>query len=182
MNWKDVTEWCLGANDRFGTCAYAMVGNHRIMLGSAVMPDGEIENAARAIEGFNPYIAATDRGENLEALFDYIEQNGWPGDFTLKISQWSKIALSQLAETIARRSAAPTWLMLPMNEAGDDYDFSEDAIFRGAVGVDAHAVCVVEADSRNVTFITWARPVTVSLSWAQRYFRGSYDVEWTDLA
>lgn len=184
VNWRDIKipeGWTLGANDTFGTCAFAMCANHRVMLGGDVMPDGEVLNAAREIEGLNTQDKSTDRGENVEALFDYIKANGWPGDPTLTIASWSKVDLADVAATIARRAACPSWLMLPMNEDGSDYDFSDGALFRGAVGAYAHAVCVVECDGRNLTFITWARPQTVSISWAQAYFRESFDVVWTDV-
>jgi hypothetical protein len=181
-NRRDIPQWCLGANDQFGTCAFVSCANHVILLGKGVMSDGEILNAAREIEGLNDQDPSTDRGENMEALFGYIQANGWPGDSTLTISEWSKVDLADVAATIAQRQACPSWLMLPMMADGSDFDFSDDAVFRGAAGGPAHAVCVVEADGRNLTMITWARPVTVSMSWAQAYFRCCYDVEWTDIA
>lgn len=46
--WRPVVDWCLGANDHFGTCFLAMVGNHHVIVTTAngaaeVMTDGEIE-------------------------------------------------------------------------------------------------------------------------------------------
>lgn len=184
-SWRDIeipSGWCLGANDQFGTCAFAACGNHAVLLGKGVMPDGEVLNAARQIEGLNTQDKSTDRGQNVEALLDYIKANGWPGDPTLTIAAWSKVDLADIAEVITRRLAAPSWLMLPMTADGSDYDFSDEAMLRGQQGAFAHAVLVVESDGRNLTFITWARPQTVSLSWAQCYFWQLYDVEWMDVA
>ena len=181
-DWRSITEWCLGANDRFGTCFFAMVGNFRVANGEPAMPDGEIENAAREMEGFNPYDPATDHGENLEAGFKYIHDNGWPGDPTQRIASWTKVALPQLADTLNHRNGAPAWLMLPMTADGTGYDFSDDALARNAPGVYAHAVLVVYAAPEGLTFITWANPQGVSAKWAETYFKGFYDVVWEDVA
>lgn len=182
-NWRAVSEWChQGEGDRFGLCFFAMCGNHVVLLGKGVMPIGEIENSAREIEGFNPYDAATDRGESLEAGFQYICQHGWPGDPTLMIASWSKVPLSNVADVIDRRQASECWVMLPMTPDGSQYDFSDDAVNRNAEAVYAHAVLLVEANPYGFTFITWGRPQSVSMRWAQRYLQEAFDVEWTDIA
>lgn len=186
-DWRAVPEWChqgespLGL-DVFGLCAWAMGGNRAVLEGRGVMSPGEIENAARVMIGFNPLDPATDKGENLEAMFRYISENGWPGDPTLKIASWRPVDLADIGGVIERRGGSECWLMLPMTEDGAAYDFSDDALFRGANGVYAHAVEVVKFDGRNLTFITWAKPQVVSLSWAQSYFRGQYETVWTDIA
>lgn len=182
IQWRNVQKWCLGANDEFGTCFWAMCGNMIALLGKGVMSDGEIENAARQMTGFDPYVQATDRGENLDAGFQWIQTNGWPGDPTLKISSFRPINQNEVYETIERTGFAPTWLMLPKLADGSDYDFSDSALARGAPGVDAHAILPVEEYTTGVTFITWAQPQHVSLAWAQRYFRGSFAVEWKDIS
>jgi len=170
----------MGDNDKFGTCAFAMCGNHAVLLGKGVMGDGEILNAARVIEGLNDQDKSTDRGENVDALFAWIKANGWPGDPTFTISTWSPIPLANIGATITQRLAVPSWLMLPMTADESDYDFTDDALVRNAIGAYAHAVLIVEADSVSVTFITWAKPQTVSLRWARQYFRAFYDVLWID--
>lgn len=181
MNWRDITEWChQGEGDQFGLCFWAMCGNRAVLEGRGVMSVGEIENAAREMNGFDPYIAATDKGENLEAGFRFIQANGWPADPTLGIRVWCPVGLDELSAVIERRGGAECWLMLPMAEDGSGYAFDDEAIFRGATGVYAHAVEVVEFDGRNVTFITWGKPQTVSLSWAQCYFRGQFETVWSD--
>lgn len=183
-NWRDITEWCRqGDQDNsFGVCAFAMVGNHVVLLGKGVMPDGEVLNAAREIEGLNTQDRSTDKGESLQALFDYIQKHGWPGDPTLTIASWSKVPLSDVPAVIARRQASECWIMLPMTPDGSDYDFSDDAVNRNAEAVYAHAVLLVEANPYGFTFITWGRPQGVSMRWAQRYLQEAFDVEWTDIA
>ena len=175
MNWRDVKKWCMGANDEFGTCAYAMVGNQRIMLGDAVMGDGEIENAARELEGFNPYIKATDKGINVEVLFNFLK-DGWPGDPMLQVTSWSRVAVNSVADM--GNTGAPSWLLIPMTADGTDYDFTDDALRRRAPGKYAHAVLSVELSTLGLTFITWAEPKTVSLAWAREYFQAFYSVTW----
>ena len=124
-----------------------MCANNVILLGGPVMPNVEIESAARAMEGFDEWNAATDRGENLEVGFKYIHDKGWPGDPTLSIAAWAKT--DDIAATIARRGCAPSWLMLPKNAAGDDYDFSDDALSRDAPG--AYAIySLVQAKRRSM--------------------------------
>lgn len=182
MTWRDVPEWVMGANDRFGVCSFVACANHIVMLGKGVMGEGEVLNAARVIEGLNDQDPSTDHGERMEDLFRYIQQNGWPGDSTLTINSWRPVPLTDLRAVIAKRQAAPCWMMLPKTEDGTDFDFSDDATFRGARGEASHAVCLVECDGRNLTMITWARPVTVSVSWAQCYLRQAYDIEWADIA
>jgi hypothetical protein len=184
-DWRSITDrrgWCMGANDHFGTCYWVMLANFRIVNGFPVMPDGEIENAAREMEGFNPYDPATDHGENLEAGFNYINEHGWPGDPTQRIGSWREVTFPQVAETIALRKGVPAWLMLPMTADRTDYDFTDDALVREAPGVHPHAVLVVYAAPEGLTFITWANPQGVSARWAETYFKGFYDIRWTDLA
>lgn len=182
MTWRDVPEWVMGANDRFGVCSFVACANHVVMLGKGVMSDGEVLNAARMIEGLNDHDPSTDRGQNMEALFNYIQANGWPGDPTLTIRSWEPVSLERLPITIGQQLAAPCWAMLPKTADGAEYDFSDSAVERGAVGEAAHAMCIVEADDQHLVLITWARPVTVSRAWARAYLRQAYSVEWQDIA
>jgi hypothetical protein len=183
IGWRDVPQFChQGEDDQFGLCFWAMCGNHAVLQDRGVMPVGEIENAAREMEGFNPYIEATDRGESLEAGFRYIHENGWPGDPTLTISAWSKVPLVDVGNVILRRGACEAWAMLPMNMAGDDYDFSDGAVLRDALGAYAHAILIVEATPYGLTIITWGRSQWVPMVWARKYFRDCYEVTWEDIA
>lgn len=176
-DWRSVKQWChQGEGDRFGLCFWAMCGNWYVANGGAVMGDGEVENAAREMEGFDPYIAATDHGQNLEAGLDWIMKYGWPGDPTLKPANWRAVTVAELPATIEANGCAMAWCVLPLDADGQPYDFSDDAVQRGAEGVYAHAVLVVEATPETVTFITWAAPQIVSAAWWMRYGRGQYAV------
>jgi hypothetical protein len=183
LPYRSVTQWTHQGppDDRFGLCFYAMCGNHAVILGHDPMVEAEVENAAREMEGFNEWIKATDKGENLEVGFRYIHDRGWPGDPTLTIASWSQIGLEQLPATIASRGASETWLLLPMNADGTNYDWTDDALVRGAPGIYAHAVLAVDAAS-GLTVVTWGGLKTVSENWARTYLRGQYDVTWQDVA
>ncbi len=187
MNWREIESWChQGENsasdlDVFGLCSWAMCGNRAVLEGRGVMSPGEIENAAREMIGFSPLDHSTDKGIALETLFRYVQERGWPGDFTLKIASWTPVGLSDVAAVIARHGGCEAWLELPMAEDGEGYDFSDGALFRGARGVYAHAVEIVEDTGRDLTFITWGKPQTVSRSWAEAYFRGMFETVWTDI-
>jgi len=181
-NWHDVPEWAMGANDEFGTCAFACCANQLLLLGQGVMGPGEVLNAARVIEGLNTQDRSTDKGENMEALFTYLKANGWPSDPTLKIWDWSPVDTPDIAAAIVECGGVPAWCMLPMTEDGSDYAFDDEALFRGASGKFAHAICIVEDDGRDLIFVTWARIQKVSRSWWEAYGRQAYKVQWTDIA
>lgn len=144
------------------------------------MPVAEIENAAREMIGFSPYDETTDRGEVLEIGFRYIHDHGWPGDETLTISSWRSVTLDETPDVIARRNATEAWVMLPMNEDGDDYDWSDAALDRNAEGKYAHAILIVEANQYGFTAITWGRPQGFSWAWARKYLGGAYETVWED--
>lgn len=173
--WRDVKSWCLGENDTWGTCWFAMLGNALVLETGEVMSDGEILNAAREIEGLNDQDRSTDRGEAMEAGFRYVQKNGWPGDASLTIASWTPT--SDLAATIQRRGYAMCGIALPDSADGDGYDFSDNAMARKAPGVHGHAILVVEAVPGSVTFITWGAPQTVSSAWWDAYARQTYEVE-----
>lgn len=180
IRWQDVVAWCVGMNNTFGTCFFAMFGNYMVIKTGQVMTDGEILNADHAMTGFNDYDSTTDHGEALETGFKYIQANGWPGDTTWRITGWRQVQLADLANTIASHLAAPSWLMLPKSADGDSYDFSDNAMLRNADGAFAHAVLIVDVTATTLTFVTWGETQTVSLAWAARYFKGFYEVDWND--
>ena len=176
LPYRSVPAWCHQGNpeDSFGLCAYAMLGNLMLIQGGDLMPDVEIESAARAIEGFDEWIAATDTGVQLEVLFRYVQQNGWPGDPS-RVIQWSPASFDAIPSVIASRGGCAAALALPMGIDGG-YDFSDAALERGAPGVYGHAVALVEPG----TFITWGEPRQVSEAWMRAYGRGFYDVVWVE--
>ena len=179
FDYRSVPHWChQGADDdRYGLCDWAMMGNLMVCRGQPVLPNVEIQSAARAMEGFATRDPTTDRGEIIEDVFRYVRDRGWPGDPLQRIRDWRSVTLNDVPGVIERQRAAPAWLMIPLDADGTGYDFSDGAVDRDAPGVYAHAVLVVDAGD-GVTFITWAAPKVVSRRWAERYFRGFYEVEW----
>jgi hypothetical protein len=170
-NWRSIPSWCLGANNRFGTCFFAMFGNWLALHTGEIMPDGEVENAAREMEGFNPYDRATDHGEMMQAGIDYILANGWPGDPTLKPARVDGIDPAGVVAAVQRYGCGFAGLALP-----PDQDFSDAAL--SEQGTEGHAVFVVEATPDQVTFITWAYPQTVSMAWWLRFARQLFGPVW----
>ena len=180
--YRSIRQWChQGDRDQFGLCFWAMEGNALALETGEPMPLVEIESSARAMEGFSQYDPSTDHGERLEDGFSYLARNGWPGDPARVITSWRKIRFEDVAATIAELGCVRAWLNLPMTADGEDYDFTDDALARGAEGVHPHAVLIVDA-ADGVTFPTWGEPQTVSEAWARRYFQGFYRVEWGTMA
>jgi hypothetical protein len=170
-NWRDVPEWCLGANDRFGTCFFAMFGNWLDLYTNEVMPDGEIENAAREMEGFNARDPSTDHGVLMQQGIDYILANGWPGDSILKPDRVDEAYVGAVVAAVARYGCAFAGLALPA-----DQDLSDAAL--GRTGVSGHAVFVVDATPEIVTFITWGGPREVTMAWWRQFARQLFGPVW----
>jgi len=168
-----------GPEDRLGLCTFAMLWNHRILLGDPPIGDGGLEYAANMMEGgFNDLNPTTDRGERVEDALNYVRDRGWPGQPTLRIQSWHKIALDDVRDAIARTGGAESWGLLPMTEDGTDYDFTDGALARNAPGVHAHAVLWVAP----LSFVTWGLIKTVSRAWTERYWQEWLDVTWEDVA
>ena len=165
-NWR-AKSWCMGANDRFGTCFYAMAGNWLSFYTDEIMSDGEIENAARVMERFSAYDPSSDHGILMQQGIDYILANGWPGDPMLKPDRVDVQDPAAIVATVRRYDCAFIGLALP-----EDQDFSDAAL--GQEGVSGHAVFGVEATPDAVTFITWQRPQVVSMAWWRRFARQSF--------
>jgi hypothetical protein len=178
--WRPVVDWCLGANDHFGTCFLAMVGNHHVIVTTAngaaeVMTDGEIERADSVMTGFVASDPLTNRGLSVEEMLTDWARDGWPGDPTLKPVFWRPIEYADVPTTIDQLAAAYTWVMLPKDVNGD-YDFSDDAVARGAVGVAPHAMLAIGAEPGFCQVVTWATLKTVSDAWFARFGRGYFAV------
>jgi hypothetical protein len=173
--WRDVPSWCLGANDKFGICFFAMFGNRLAQTTGQIMSDAEVESAARVIEHLNVLDRSTDRGEAMEAGLNYIQANGWPPDPLLTIRSWRRITRAEIAASLAAGRMVGAAISLPMNAAGDDYDFTDDAIARNAAGAFGHAVYVV--GSGPEMFITWARPQGVTDAWWDKYCLAVYEID-----
>jgi hypothetical protein len=175
-----IPAWCHQGNeaDSFGLCAFAGMGNLALVQGLQKFPDVEIESAAREIEGFDPYIHATDTGIALEVLFGRVAAFGWPGDPS-RLIQWAKTDTDGIPNVIATRGGCLVALRLPMNEAGDDYDWTDNAMEREASGVYGHAVLIVDCTGTELTAITWGRTQTFPRRWFEAYGFGQYDVLWT---
>lgn len=177
--WRPVTEWCLGENDTFGTCAFAAIGNLHCIVTTAngvpeIMSDGEIEAMDHAVTGFDPMDPATDKGAQLKAVLDYWTNNGWVGDPTLKPVWYGDCSKHDIAEDIRLYGGVYAWCMLP--KRGDDWDFSDGALEASVPGTGAHAVLIVGADAGSLWIVTWARVVEISAMWWQTYGQESYAV------
>lgn len=179
--WRPVTEWCLGENDTFGTCAFAAIGNLHCVVTTAngrpeVMSDGEIERMDNRVTGFNPRDRKTDRGAHLKAVLDYWMSNGWAGDPTLKPLWYSDVAKRDIPETIRVYGGAYAWCLLPKDVTGEP-DFSDYALRVPGPGDDAHAVLIVGADDEgSLWLVTWKRVVEVSVAWWERYGQEQFAV------
>jgi len=173
--WRDVAQWCLGGNDRYGVCLLCVPANFVVQSGGGVMSEGEVEYAASQIEGLNVLDPSTDHGATFEAGLAKLQQQGWPPDPALTVHSWRKIARSEVAASISDGQMTGLAIALPMNAAGDGYDFTDDALRRKAPGLHGHAVYVVQAES--CVFVTWARCQGVTDAWLAEYGRGFYRVD-----
>lgn len=176
-----IETWCLGANDEFGTCGFAGIGNgHAIVTKVAtgteqIMSDGEIELMYRDVAGFMPTDRTTDHGAALKAILDYWAIHGWAGDPTLVPVDRQQIAFDQIADTVDAMGWAYCWFMLP--ERDDDPDLSDDAVKSGRPGVGAHCMTVIGAAPGQFEVVTWGKRRIVSSVWMQAYWRGGYAVQ-----
>ena len=148
------------------------MGNWHIANNGEVMPDVEIMNAARAMAGVNPQDKSTDRGENLEELFRYMDASGWPGDPDLKPVQWYKIDAPQLMAVVKLYGCSVAWCILP---EASPAAFGDDMLDREPTY--AHAVTIVGFDADGYWLISWGTPYHVSLAWWTRFGRDCYAVE-----
>lgn len=179
--WRSIKRWCMGGNDEFPTCFWAMFANDYLLTTGIAMPTVEIMNAAREMVGLNPYDRSTDHGEYLDAGFRYIMGHGWPGDPLLKPDDWHKINVDKIDATIIDLGAVCAWCMLPMivgDDGEDEPDFSDYSLHNGITGTAPHALLLVETQPNEMTAITWARPQSFSRAWWDAYGRDCYAVRY----
>lgn len=172
-SWHDIKKWCLGENDRWGSCWFAGIGNWDILHGGIPMPDVEIESAARAMEGWSSRDPSTDHGMNMEAGFTRLVAEGWPGNPMLRPMSWSRT--NDFAATIRDHRCALAWCMLPRGPAGD-WDLTNQAVRTEAEPEGGHAILLVQATPEWITMITWGEPRIVSVGWWSIYGRDCYDL------
>lgn len=180
--WKDVSNWCLGENDTFGTCAFAMCGNHDCVVStfndeSEVMSDGEIEAMDHAVTGFMPTDPKSDHGTAVTTLLQYWHTNGWTGDPTFKPVTWFQVTSDQISDTIKNYASCYAWYILPKTPDGSNYDFSDDAVINNAPGVAPHAMLIVGAQPGYYNVITWGEVKVVSEAWIMKYGQEYFAVQ-----
>ncbi len=180
--WKDVDTWCLGENDTFGTCAFAMCGNHDCVVSTfngapEIMSDGEIEAMDHAVTGFIPTDPKSDHGTAVATLLQYWHTNGWTGDPMFKPVTWHQVTFDQIADTIKNYAACYAWFMLPHTPDGIDYDFSDDAVTNNVPGVGPHAMLIVGAQPGFFQIVTWGEVKTVSEEWITKFGQGYFAVQ-----
>ena len=177
--WRLVTQWCLGENDTFGTCAFAAIGNLHCVVTTAngvpeVMSDGEIEAMDHSVTGFDPTDPATDKGAQLKAVLDYWMNNGWTGDPTMKPLWYGDIPKRDIPAMIKEYGGVYAWCLLPMRD--DEPDLSDGALQANTPGTAAHAVLIVGAADGVFWIATWGEVREISVAWWDRYGREQYAV------
>jgi hypothetical protein len=181
--WQPVDEangWVLGENDRFGTCAFAMVGNHWSIITTAngklqILEDGEISRMDSVTTGFNPQDKTTDHGIVLEKLLIWWTEKGWISDSLLKPTDFHGITIDGIAATIRDYGAAYAWWRLPVDRDGNA-DFTDLAIIDAVPGTLGHAMLVVGSEPGWYYVVTWATIKRVSAAWVARYLGGAFAV------
>lgn len=177
---------CLGANDLFGTCFLAMVGNQHAIVTTVngypeVMTDGEIEFAYNKMTGFVAADKLTDRGDSVVDMLQKWTAYGWPGDPTLKPLSWRPIMHSEIHATIDDYAGVYAWHMLPRGEDGQ-WDFTDDAVRNNVAGEGPHAMLIAGSQPGFKQMATWATIKTVSDEWVDRYTKDCFEVrhpKWT---
>lgn len=175
--WRDVPAWCLGENNEFGTCFFAMIANWHLLNTTLAgdpqtMMDGEIEYADSVMTGFNPMNAASDKGEALVTGFDYLMASGWPAVPTLRPPSWHEVTDADVADALSRYGCLCCWVMLPQDENG--WDLSDAALAAGMRGTGPHAVLMVESGADGIWLITWGEARRVSRAWWAAYGRQQF--------
>lgn len=180
--WKEVDEWCLGENDRYGTCSFVGVANLHVAVTAhdseaQVMSDGEIEFADGLITGFDPLNRLTDRGADCTKILDYWRDVGWPGDSTMRATAWRQVDEIEIPAAIYHCCGLYVWMMLP-RLGTDDYDFSDNALLAGTPGEAAHCVYMAgySASVDSFHLVSWQQIYTVSRRWWQVYGRQAFAV------
>lgn len=174
--WRTV-EWSLGANDKYGDCAFVCLANLLdLWAAEAGTPFtiGEAEclfyyNKETGFLASNP---ASDKGAVLETVICDWCRDGWPADPINKPASYRGIGNAEIAAAIERNGGVPCWAMLP---AGDDLDpFGDDKLADDPQ--DGHAMLAVAATDDGLMLVTWAETVEVSWRWWERFGRGQFEV------
>lgn len=175
--WQDVDEWTLGANDKYGDCAFVALCNLQDLLATVkaapfVIEEGEALYFYNVEAGFNSQDRRTDKGAVLEEVIRYWAEKGWPSDPVDKPLGWCAIRPDEIHLAIQALYGVPAWCQLPQE---DDNDFSDTAL--DYTPGDGHAVLIVGSDPTGYTLITWAEPVHVSTAWWHKFGRGQYAIK-----
>lgn len=185
IGWFDlVQEWCNGGNDKFGTCAFAAIGNLHCVVTATngapeVFSDGEIEKMYHDVAGFSPTDASTDHGAQLLDVLKYWCENGWAGDPTLKPLGYCVVDnKDDIPETIHQFAGVYAWCLLPMFDfgSGDEPDLSDVSLGWNVEGTVPHAVFIAGAQGPWLWIVTWGRLVLITKKWWERYGRDCYGV------
>lgn len=175
--WPDVLRWCDGGNTIWGSCFLAIFGNRLAQTTGQVMSDAEVLEAANKIEGLNVLDRSTDRGITFESGLTKLQASGWPPDPMLTVKSWRAITAAEIAATLNAGIMVGRAIALPMNAAGDDYDWTDDALIRRAPGIYGHAVYAPDP----LVCITWANPQGATEAWWGEYGRGVYAIDFGEM-
>lgn len=156
-------------NDDLPDCTIAAIGNFLDLkwyhAGKRdVWPIG-------AAERMFDLVPPGDRAEG-RALLDVLNwwlANGLPDDPLDRPAGFYRVDFSDLAKGINACDAVYTRVLLPMNAAGDDWDWSDDAARAGRPGVGSHCVLALACDARTVRLASYGTRITVSRAWWSAY-------------
>lgn len=180
INWsRYVPAWSLGGNDKYGDCTFVSLCNV-IDLATAVAGKPEIVTEAEAElfyareAQFSPVDPSSDKGAVLADVIEFWRDNGWPADPELTLRGAWSVRKDQILAALHLLPGLPAWCMLPSLD--DDPDFSDGALTRREVGIDAHAALIVDAGADTLTLVTWAELRIVSRAWWREYGREVFGV------
>lgn len=177
-HWQSVPEWSLGGNDRYGDCTFVSLCNLIDLVTAAngapeLVGEAEAEYFYGREAGFDPNVAATDKGAVLEDVIRFWAEQGWPNDPENKLLGYCAIRPFEIHQAIYSLGAVPAWAMLPADEVG--WDFSDAALSVNGTG--PHAVLIVESNPTGLKIVTWANVVDVSHMWWGVFGRGQFAVK-----
>lgn len=179
--WRQVPEWSLAGNDRYGDCTFATAANFTDLLTAVngtpeVVPEGEAEYWYAKETGWTAQNPDSDKGEILEKMLQYWLENGNPSDPVDRITSYAPVANEDITVAIERYGACFAWCMLPMR-GDDDPDLSDDALQNDTPGTAAHAMLIVGTTPKGFVVVTWGEACGVSRAWWYRYGRQQFSVE-----
>lgn len=169
--WPDVLRWCDGGNARYEDCFVTMFGNRLAQTTGQVMSNAEVLRAGDVLS--NVATPSAIEGTTFEAGLTKIQASGWPPDPMLTVKSWRTITAAEIAATLNAGLMVGRAVALPMNAAGDDYDWTDDALARKAPGIYGHAVYAPDP----LVCITWANPQGATKAWWDEYGRGVWAID-----